>query len=145
MAALTTDRNTAQIMPGHSAGDVAAGVTLYQGALVMRDAAGDLVAGQTATGLVGVGCAVRRADNSAGAAGDLVAEYAQGVFHYANSSGADEITKANIGDVCFAVDDQTVALTNGTNTRSPAGTIHAVDSNGVWVRLDEALTAAAAA
>ncbi|MFB0515162.1 MAG: hypothetical protein ACETWG_00985, partial [Candidatus Neomarinimicrobiota bacterium] len=33
----------------------------------------------------------------------------------------------------YIVDDQTVAKTDGTGTRSPAGFIEDVDSNGVWV------------
>ena len=40
------------------------------------------------------------------------------------------------------VDDQTVAKTNGGNTRSPAGIIDSVDADGVWIRFDEALTKA---
>jgi hypothetical protein len=50
-----------------------------------------------------------------------------------NSSDADAISTANIGADCYIVDDQTVALTNGTNTRSVAGKIFDVDSAGVWV------------
>jgi hypothetical protein len=111
----------------------------------MRDAAGNLVEGRTATGLVGVGRAEERVDNSAGAAGALTCDVRPGIYRFANSAGADEIAKADIGSVCFAVDDQTVAKTDATATRSPAGLVEGVDANGVWVRLDEALTAAAAA
>ncbi|CUH67985.1 hypothetical protein TG4357_03322 [Thalassovita gelatinovora] len=57
-----------------------------------------------------------------------------------NSAAADEITIADIGNKAYAVDDQTVAKTDGTATRSPAGIIDDVDANGVWVRFDEALT-----
>jgi len=38
------------------------------------------------------------------------------------------------------VDDQTVAKTDGTATRSPAGFVDMVDDLGVWVRFDEAMT-----
>ena len=35
----------------------------------------------------------------------------------------------------YIVDDQTVAKTNGSSTRSAAGTIVDVDAQGVWVRV----------
>jgi hypothetical protein len=33
------------------------------------------------------------------------------------------------------VDDQTVAKTNGSSTRSVAGIVRQVDSDGVWVEI----------
>ena len=139
MVALTKDRNTARAEGDIRQGPVAASNLIYAGALVMRNAAGYLVKGQTATGLVGAGRAEERVDNSAGANGDLDANYRPGTFHFANSGG-DPITAADVGNKCYAEDDQTVARTDGTGTRSPAGIIDAVDANGVWVRVDEALT-----
>lgn len=140
MAALSADRNTARLEGDIRQGDAAASVTIYAGALLMRDASGNLTPGATATGAVGVGRAEAQVDNSSGAAGDLTVDYRPGVYRYANSSGADLITKADIGAKCFIVDDQTVARTDATATRSPAGIVDGVDANGVWVRLDEALT-----
>ena len=140
MVALTKDRNTPRLQGDDRSGPVAAATTLFAGALVMRNAAGHLVEGQTATGLVGVGRAEERVDNSGGAAGDLTATYRPGIYHFANSAGADEIDISAIGDVAYAVDDQTVAATDGSASRSPAGIVEDVDANGVWVRLDEALT-----
>lgn len=140
MAALTKDRNTPEATGDMREGDAAAAVLIYAGAIVMRDAAGNLTKGQTATGLVGVGRAHGRFDNSTGAAGDVTVIFKPGVFRFENSSGGDEITAAAIGDLCYVVDDQTVALTNGGNTRSPAGIVHFVDPQGVFVRFDEALT-----
>ena len=142
MTALSADRNTPRREGDVLSGPVAASTLIYAGALVMRNADGYLVEGQTATGLVGVGRAEARVDNSSGADGDLAAAYRPGVYRFANSAGADEITIAEIGDKCFAVDDQTVAKTDGTSTRSPAGIIEDVDAQGVWVRVDEALTKA---
>lgn len=48
--------------------------------------------------------------------------------------GSQKFTAADIGSDCYIVDDQTVAKTNGTNTRSVAGKIMDVDAQGVWVR-----------
>lgn len=140
MTALTQDRNTARAEGDLRQGPVAAATLIYAGAIVMRDAAGNLVQGKTAVGLVGVGRAEERVDNSDGAAGDVSAPYRSGTYRYANSTGADEITAADVAAKVFAVDDQTVAKTDGTTTRSPAGVVDHVDANGVWVRFDEALT-----
>ncbi len=140
MVALTTDRNTPALLGEKRSGSVAAAALIYAGALVMRNAAGDLVPGQTAVGLVGVGRAEARFDNTAGAAGAITAIYRPGVFRFANSAAADQLTAADIGKSCYAVDDQTVAKTDGTATRSKAGIVDSVDANGVWVRFDEALT-----
>lgn len=106
-------------------------------------AAGYLTKGATATGGVGVGRAEKTVDNSAGAAGALSLEYRVGSFLFANSAAGDLIVIADIGKPCFIVDDQTVAKTDATATRSRAGIVEAVETNGVWVRLDEALTRAA--
>lgn len=143
MTALTSDRNTPRMEGDLRVGAVAAATLIFAGAIVMRDAAGNLTKGQTATGLVGVGRAEERVDNSTGAAGDEDLPYRPGCYRVVNSAGADEITTADCGNKCFAVDDQTVAKTDGTGTRSPAGIIDDVDAHGVWVRFDEALTKAA--
>lgn len=143
MAALTTDRNTPRAEGDIRRFGVAATTLIFAGALVMRNAAGFLVQGQAATGLVGVGRAEQRADNAAGADGDIECDVRCGTFRFVNSAGGDEITNADCGDLCFAVDDQTVAKTDGGGARSPAGTIDHVDASGVWVRFDEALTKAA--
>lgn len=143
MAPLTADRNTPQSMGDERVGRVAAGQRIFAGAMVMRTAAGLLVAATTALGRVGDGRAEQQVDNRDGADGDQTLRVLRGIFRYANSGGADAITDADIGSVCFAVDDQTVAKTNGGNTRSPAGTIDMIDEMGVWVRFDPALTKAA--
>lgn len=143
MAPLTTDRQT-QLQAGNLRdGPVAAGQLIFAGSLVCRNAAGYLVKGATAVGLTGVGCAEVRCDNSAGAAGDVRLLYRPGIFLYANSAAGDLIALTEIGKVCFVVDDQTVAKTDGGATRSRAGIVENVDAQGVWVRIDEALTRAA--
>lgn len=143
--ALTADRDTRQYAGDVRDGQVAASTLIYAGALLMRNAAGYVVEGQAATGLVGIGRAEERVDNSGGANGGATVRYRPGVFRFANSAGGDEITIAEIGDLAWAVDDQTVAATDGSASRSPAGVIEDVDAQGVWVRVDEALTKAYAA
>ena len=137
--ALSADRNTPR-----AEGDIlrskAAAALIHAGALVMRNADGFITKGATATGSVGVGRAEERVDNSGGSAGDLLVNVRPGRFRYNNSASTDEITIAEIGDVCFIVDDETVAKTDGGGTRSPAGFVADIDDQGVWVRFDEALT-----
>ncbi|NCM96145.1 MAG: hypothetical protein GW948_02175 [Rhodobacterales bacterium] len=145
MAALTEGRLTPRREGDYIEAGVAASTRIFPGALVMRNAAGFLLRGATATGSVGVGVADREANNTAGSAGDITARVQIGTFLMGNSAAGDAIAIADIGNVCFIVDDQTVAKTDGTGTRSPAGIVADVTSLGVWVRFDEALTAAAAA
>ncbi|QAX29275.1 hypothetical protein [Leisingera sp. NJS204] len=140
MTALTNDRNTPQSLGDNRVGKAVAGVLIFAGAIVMRNAAGLLTKGQTANGLVAVGRADDQVDNRLGADGDLDVPFNAGLFRYANSAGADEITAADIGSLAFVADDQTVAKTDGGGTRSRAGFIDNVDAQGVWVRFDEALT-----
>lgn len=142
MPPLTSDRVTEQKLGDVHHGPVEAGVVIYAGALLVRNAAGNIAPGTAATDLVGVGRAAERVDNGGGAAGAEVVRYQGGIYRYANSAGADEITAVDVGKTCFVVDDQTVAKTDGGAARSPAGIVHQVDSQGVWVRFDEALTRA---
>ncbi|EKK5133725.1 TPA: hypothetical protein NII88_006806, partial [Pseudomonas aeruginosa] len=43
------------------------------------------------------------------------------------------VTQAHLMKPAYIVDDQTVAATDGTETRSPAGRIIGVEPDGVWV------------
>ena len=52
-----------------------------------------------------------------------------------NSSSADLIEGDDIGKTAYIVDDETVALTDGSSSRSAAGTIYDVDDLGVWVEI----------
>lgn len=135
MAALTADRATAKRAGNQASYDVAASVVCRGGGIAVLDASGNVKPGVTATGLVCVGIFTEEVDNSAGAAAAVKAQVEAGVFRFGNSGAGDAITKAEIGDTCYIVDDQTVAKTDGTGTRSAAGKIVDVDSAGVWVRM----------
>ena len=133
MTALTQDRNTPRRAGEDFSHPVAAATTIFAGSLVALNAAGNAIPAATATGLIVIGRAEERVVN-AGAAGVERVPVRRGVFRWANSTSTDEITRAEIGDDCWAVDDQTVAKTSATNTRSVAGKIVDVDAQGVWVR-----------
>lgn len=133
MAALTQDRDTRRRDGDLFSLPVAASAKIYGGAIVCINSSGYAVPGSTATGLTPVGRAEEQVDNSGGQNGDEIVSVRRGVFRYANSAGGDIITTAEIGTVVYAVDDQTVAKTSASGTRSRAGFVVDVDSDGVWV------------
>ena len=135
MTALSADRNTPSRAGVEFLDPVAAAKTIYAGALVVLDASGNAAPGSTATGLIARGVAQAAVNNSGGSAGDASVPSRAGVFRFENSASTDAITRAEIGDPCYIVDDQTVAKTDGTSTRSEAGTVVDVDDDGVWVRI----------
>lgn len=130
MTALTADRATRARTGEYIEDPVAAGVTIFAGALVVLDATGYAAPGTTATGLVARGRAEEHVDNSAGADGAVSVRVRRGIFRFANDSSVDRTT---IGKTAYIVDDQTVAATDGTGTRSAAGEVVDVDADGVWV------------
>lgn len=133
---LSADRNTPTREGRISVAPVAAAAKCFAGGIACLDASGNATPGATALGLTPAGRFEEQADNSAGLAGALSVKIRSGVFKYKNSAAADEITRAQIGDVCYIVDDETVAKTSGGGTRSRAGLIADVDADGqIWVEL----------
>lgn len=135
MAALTADRDTPRRSGDILSLPAAAAKKFYAGSLVARDASGNATPGAVATTLLGVGRCAETVDNTSGAAGAVTVPIEKGIFRYANSASTDLVTTADLGNNCYIVDDQTVAKTNGSSTRSVAGKIHDVDAQGVWVDL----------
>jgi hypothetical protein len=136
MTALSAVRNTLRFDQDAAVRlPVAAAMLIYQGALVALNATGYASKGVTATTLKQYGRAEETVDNSAGAAGAKDISVRPGIFRWANSAAADLITIADIENDCFIVDDQTVAKTNGTATRSRAGKVVGVDAAGVLVQM----------
>ncbi|KMQ72816.1 hypothetical protein [Marinobacter subterrani] len=136
MVAATKNRNT-PTRAGYSRGHaVKAGVIAYAGTIAVMGAGGFAEPGITATGLTALGRFDEFVDNSGGADGDKEVTISRGCFHFANSAGADEVVRADIGKLCYIVDNQTVAKTDATATRSVAGIVDGVDDTGVWVNID---------
>jgi hypothetical protein len=138
MTALAADKNIKRRRVGDRNFPVAANVLIYLGALVSLDNTGNLRPARPSTTDKVLGVSKARYDNTGGAAGAISAEI-ESDFAVAmvNSGAADAIALTDIGADCFAVDDQTVALTSGTSTRARAGKIQNVTSDGVWVRFDQ--------
>lgn len=134
MAALTTDRDTPRREVTTFDDPVKASAVIHAGAMTMLDADGYAVPAATATTLTPRGRAAEAVTGGT-ADGDVIARIERGCFRWVNSSGGDEITRAHIGSPAYAVDDQTVAATDGTSTRSACGIIRDVDAQGVWVEV----------
>lgn len=137
MAALSAERNTvrqgADVLLREFDVPLAAS-KVYKGGIAVLNSSGYGAAGSTATGLTAWGVWQETVDNSGGSAGDLKAKCRRGAFWFGNSASTDAITRAEIGDNCYIVDDQTVAKTDGSSSRSVAGKILDVDSSlGVLV------------
>lgn len=134
MAAATADRNTRQ-RAGHSRSiPVAAATKIPAGVMACVNASNLLVNGATSTTLKCVGVTNATVDNSAGAASAINGEVYTGIWGpLANSSAGDQIALADVGADCYIVDNQTVAKTTASNTRSVAGKVFDVTAEGVWV------------
>ena len=132
MTALTQDRNTSRRDGNQVEPPVAATTRIWGGSIVCINAGGYAVPGATSTTLKAVGVA-KGGKRNPGAAGVERVETEKGVFCLDNSASIDAITLADIGADCYIVDDQTVAKTSATSTRSVAGKVFDVDADGVWV------------
>jgi hypothetical protein len=114
---------------------VAASTRIYQGSLVAINQAGNLVPASADASLHIVGVAEDEANNSSGSAGAISLTVRKGVFYLNNSSSTDAITDADVGRLCFAADDDTVARTGNGGARPVAGVVVGVDSFGVAVEV----------
>ena len=133
MTATTTERLTQQRASDQFDFPVAAATKILAGTIVVLNTSGNAKPGTTAAGEKAVGRAEATVDNTSGAAGDVSVPIRRGTFLFANSAAADEITNADYGSTCYVVDNQTVAKTHATNTRSAAGVVRGVTAAGVWV------------
>lgn len=133
MTALSAPRPVTERSGLASTVPVAAATTLWQGGIVVMEG-GVAKPGKTATGLVVLGITEETVDNAAGAAGAKSVTARRGCFRFVNLA-ADPVTAADVGQDVWLVDDQTIAKTSGTSTRSVAGKLIDVDAVGAWVRL----------
>lgn len=128
---LNADRNTPHRDGVLMAFPVKAGAHIHAGALVVLDG-GYAKPGVKAAGLVFAGCAAAAADNGDGADGDLeVLVRRNRVFRWKNAAGGGKVAQAQVGSDAYIADDETVTKT--ANGASKAGTVLAVDDDGVWV------------
>jgi hypothetical protein len=131
MSALTRDRNTPLKNAEIIGVPAAAGAKVYAGALVVANATGYAAPGTTAVGLTYLGRAEESVDNTSGANGAATVLVRRlNAFKWGNDGS---ITQAHQGKTAYIVDDQTLAATDGTGTRSAAGQIVGIEPDGVWI------------
>jgi len=114
---------------------VAASTTIYGGAIVAINQSGYAVPASADPSLFVVGVALAAADNSAGAAGAISVAIERGVFSFNNSSSTSALTDADIGRVCYAADDNTVARITAIGTLPPVGKCMGLDGSDVLVEV----------
>lgn len=132
MTALAAGRDTPKRTGAERALPVAASKSCYIGAIaVVTGTPGRVQPGTTAAGLIAVG--VFKETMLSAAVDTPIKVEREGWFRFNNSTSTDLIAIKDIGSDCYIVDDNTVALTNGSSTRSVAGVIRDVDALGVWI------------
>ena len=134
--ALTAERNTPYRVGKRVTLPVAGGEKIFAGSMVAQNNANSgLVTNAVASGttLQVIGRAASTVDNSAGTNGQKTIDIDVGVFGWANFGG---VSDANIGDICYVVDDQTVSVTN-VGSSVIAGVVFDVDGTYVWVDTGE--------
>lgn len=114
---------------------VAASTTIYKGSLVALNYSGYLVPASADPSLRVVGVAEDEIDNSTGSNGDETCAPRRGCFYFTNSATTAAVSDADIGRLCYAVDDNTVARHDALGTRPVAGRVMGVDSFGVLVEV----------
>ena len=109
---------------------VATGENMKECTIAAINADGYAVTGKKAEGLVKAGMVVVAADNTAGAAGAATVRVQRGTFVW-NNDGT--IKNTDLLKTCYIAGADTVTIT--AEKASAAGTIIAVDSDGVTVEM----------
>ncbi len=130
----TVERIGDELVPTRIKRLVAANIKCIKGGIA-ANVAGYARPGITATGHKYFGVFDETVDNLGGAAGAKVAQVIRGVFGFVNSSAGDAIAQADVGNNAYVVDDNVVAKTDGTGTRSVLGPIEYLRDGLVFVRV----------
>jgi hypothetical protein len=129
--ALTADRSTVERDGRLVSLTVDSNVVIYAGAMVCENGSAEAVPAADASGYACIGKAVAGADNTgANYSATKTVEVARGIFRWANGGS---FTDANIGDLAYVADDQTVTTAGSATYDIVAGVIIDVDASGVWV------------
>jgi len=128
--ALSADRSTPE-MAGKNISILAASNTFYAGAMLCENGSATAVPAADASGYVCIGKNRTYLDNTgANYSATARVEAQRGVFRWVNGGS---FTDANIGDLAYVEDDQTVTTAASATYDVIAGVIVDVDASGVWV------------
>lgn len=109
---------------------VAASTTIRQGVMVAINQSGYLVEASADPSLRVIGRSEEYVDNSTGSAGAETCKVKRGIFGWENSATTQALADSHVGRLCYAVDNQTVALRNPTGVYPVAGRVYDVDADG---------------
>lgn len=134
MANLAANR----VMPSRAVNSITIGckanVRVYSGSLVFNDA-GVGRGGTPAVDTPVLGVNSEEVNNVGGADNALNLTAELGCFPFGIGSSGDALTAADIGATVYAIDDNTVGKTSGTNTRPVAGKLVRIENGQAWVQL----------
>jgi hypothetical protein len=131
LSALTSDLSTPCRLGRQYVHPLAAGVKAFSGGIAVLDTAGTCRPAVAAPGLTACGVFQETVDNLLGDAGAKVVRVEKGVFGFLTDG---TINRTHISREVYLLDDQTVAATDGSGTRSPAGVLDDFDGNHAWIR-----------
>jgi len=127
--AAVNDQKLGRKSPGSGFGyPMLAGVLIFGHTAVGLTAAGFAAPIQHADVIKFAGISEERIDNREGQDGDSTVETERGIWQW-DVDGADV---SNIGDDVYALDDNTLQLTNVGGAKR-VGTIKTIDAEGVWI------------
>ena len=134
--AIVTEMRCGTLMPVA----LASMVLVLQGTFAVVDASGYAIASEDVGGADQncLGIWDHSAENT-GAAGDVVACVRRKQQFLVRNSTTDPVTQADLGAVVYVEDNQTIAKTDGTDTRSVAGHFMGFDVENpefVWVEIE---------
>lgn len=127
---LTDEKGEGTIARTFPAVPVAASTTIRHGVMVGINLSGYLVEVSADPSIRVLGRSEEYVDNSAGSAGDKTCKVKRGIFGWENSATTQALADAHVGRICYAVDNQTVALRNPTGEYPIAGRVYDVDADG---------------
>lgn len=133
MAALTKDRQPPATVGANDGGGVVMTYDcivdkFYRGALISINAAGNAEPANVTATVACIGVCLENKDNSGGSIGDKTVKVLTGarIKH-----DVTNVTKAELGDVAYASDDQTMTLVSTAN--SEAGWIIGIEASGTAI------------
>jgi len=111
---------------------LAASTKIYAGTLVAINISGYAVPASADGALRVIGVADKQADNSSGSAGDVSVNINRGTYGFINGSTTDALSTADIGQFCYALDDQTVTRTPARGARPLVGRVILIENSKVY-------------
>jgi len=129
---LTADRNTPSMDGELIAVPVATATTIYAGSIVVANPNAYAPPASTATTLQYLGRAEETVVNAGANGAKTILVRRKQAFKWGNYA-SDAIVQADLGKTAYIFDDAQVAKTSGGSTRSIAGKIIQLDSDGVWI------------